>query len=152
MNKIESIEADAFKMLNSLRKLNLDGNLLTKIHRAMFSGGTHNNMYELSIKANKIENIEDESFNELNLLKKFDLSQNKLTKIGVKTFLGLNELENFNLSKNRVNKIEMNSFLSLTNLKKLDFRFNNLEKFRKCYFFNGLKENLEFRQYKILHE
>ena len=133
-NQIESIQASFFDLFNSfdrstLRKLNLEHNLISKIDRDSFKFLL--NLNELNFDNNQISNIESNAFETLTNLTLLRLNQNKIDSIDF-ILKGLSNLEELWLNNNRIFKIsQISPFQGLTSLKQLHLVSNVILSFDK---------------------
>ncbi len=147
-NQIKTIHNHAFKELENLKQLDLDGNLLTEID--IFICADLVNLERLYLKENKISRIEEKSFEKLGQLKHLNLTSNNLgpfldmslfkdlsnlieLAIGTNQISSvvnsggeLNNLSWISLSDNSITSISENVFIGLTNLNCLYLNNNKL--------------------------
>ncbi|KAK6172507.1 hypothetical protein SNE40_016143 [Patella caerulea] len=112
-NKFNSLDNEQFYNLNTLQKLILKENGMTKI------------------LSNTFQSLSD--------LANLDLSKNQLISLNDEMFSGLENLKALNLSRNRITKIKGLTFTKLKNLHILDLSFNSLERLHH-YMFDGMHE------------
>ena len=109
-NKLTAIDANLFRGLSKLKKINLNDNKLTDIDTNLFNDSL--NLELLNLSFNKISKI---NLTGLVNLKDLDLHDNYFA--SVPNLQDLFNLEQVYLSCNRISKIEPNQFENLKKLK-----------------------------------
>ena len=124
--KITSIEKDAFKDCNNLKRLYLHNNKITSIEKDAFKDC--NNLTELYLNDNQITSIKKGDFDGLHNLNGLYLPCNQISSIEQGAFDGLNNLKWLNLSSNPITSIEKKYYESRKEILKLinDLKNNNL--------------------------
>ncbi|XP_072495038.1 leucine-rich repeat transmembrane protein FLRT1 [Notamacropus eugenii] len=121
-NRISTIPLHAFKGLNSLRRLVLDGNLLANQRIADDTFSRLQNLTELSLVRNSLATPP------LNLpsahLQKLYLQDNAISHIPYNTLAKMRELERLDLSNNNLTSLPRGLFDDLENLSQLLLRNN----------------------------
>ncbi|XP_074087270.1 leucine-rich repeat transmembrane protein FLRT1 [Macrotis lagotis] len=121
-NRISTIPLHAFKGLNSLRRLVLDGNLLANQRIADDTFSRLQNLTELSLVRNSL------AAPPLNLpsahLQKLYLQDNAISHIPYNTLAKMRELERLDLSNNNLTSLPRGLFDDLENLSQLLLRNN----------------------------
>ncbi|XP_036621468.1 leucine-rich repeat transmembrane protein FLRT1 [Trichosurus vulpecula] len=121
-NRISTIPLHAFKGLNSLRRLVLDGNLLANQRIADDTFSRLQNLTELSLVRNSLASPP------LNLpsahLQKLYLQDNAISHIPYNTLAKMRELERLDLSNNNLTSLPRGLFDDLENLSQLLLRNN----------------------------
>ena len=97
-NRIEKIEADAFKYANLTGSINLSYNLLTGINKTMFVG--QNQLQSIYLNNNFLSKIESGAFANLPNLNAVHLQNNALTYLDGSMFAGSNKLNYIYLKSN----------------------------------------------------
>ncbi|KAG7471808.1 hypothetical protein MATL_G00101930 [Megalops atlanticus] len=138
-----SLTQDVFKNLGKLKRLNLDGNYLTKIPLLPPS------LEELSINDNKISTLRPHSFKGLSRLLRLELEDNRLQEEGISSlafrplrkllFLKLDDnkfrtipiglplsLQELHLSENKLEAVQEGVLNQTTKLKQLDLSHNRI--------------------------
>ncbi|XP_036388810.1 extracellular matrix protein 2-like isoform X2 [Megalops cyprinoides] len=138
-----SLTQDVFKNLGNLKRLNLDGNYLTKIPPLPPS------LEELSINDNKISTLRPHSFKGLSRLLRLELEDNRLQEEGISSlafrplrkllFLKLDDnklrtipiglplsLQELHLSENKLEAVQEGVLNQTTKLKQLDLSHNRI--------------------------
>ncbi|KAF3852765.1 hypothetical protein F7725_006120 [Dissostichus mawsoni] len=119
-------------------RLDLNGNNLTAITKADFSGLKH--LRVLHLMENQISNVERGAFDELKELERLrlnknhlsqfpellDLSENAIQAIPRRAFRGATDLKNLQLDKNHISCIEEGAFRALRSLEVLTLNNNNI--------------------------
>lgn len=131
-NRLGSIPKEAFRHLESLKYLNLNGNRIK--HLGDYSFGFMKSLVEVSLASNQIETIANNTFNidkssifGPGLIEKLDLSGNNLTFLNDTILFYLTNLRHLVLSNNRLKFIDRKVFRGLSFLITLDLSFNQLD-------------------------
>jgi hypothetical protein len=127
-NAIGVIEPDAFRLLNKLKHLNLNINMLTA-EKAIPAFAYLTHLEHLSLRNNNIDSIEGLKAIRLPFLLVLDLKNNQVTTLSKQTLATLPGLINLDLGKNAITEIEAGAFDGLINLRVLNLDDNNLEAF-----------------------
>lgn len=147
---LRTINAEAFRSLRELSKIELDKNKIQVIHSNAFFVGLSNQLKFLCLSENQIEDIDPRAFEGLVNLKKLELQKNKLKLIHTNTFSSLTNLESLDLNRNQIGWIEPRLFENLTNLKELQLYGNKLKRFHRDTFESLVKlESLNMSVNKI---
>lgn len=97
-NLLHKIPSDAIKRLKALRTLNLSSNLITRVSTNTFFGMT--SLLNLHLENNQIEDVETFAFNGPDNLTKLHLNNNRIAKLPGRMFSQLPGLEEISLSHN----------------------------------------------------
>jgi Leucine-rich repeat (LRR) protein len=118
------ITKKSFRGLERLVVLNLAGNKLSQIKRAMFED--LGNLQSLDISDNSIEVIPAEAFRRLSNLYSLQLSQNKIGSLNLGSLGGMQRLTSLDLQNNSIVNIHKGAFRNLTFLQDLNLFKNHL--------------------------
>lgn len=124
-NGIAAIETDAFLNLNKVVTINLERNLLTKLHPRTFSYCYL--LLKLILSHNPITLEEEESFLDANQLEYLDISFTNITELPLNTFKLLLKLRYLNISHNLLEVLDSEVFAPLLQLEVLDITDNNFK-------------------------
>ncbi|MBN3323554.1 FLRT2 protein, partial [Atractosteus spatula] len=122
-NRIALIAEEVFKNVTKLKRLLLDGNLLTNEGIAKGTFKDLVNLTELSMSRNSLTIPPSDLPGEF--LVKLNLQDNQLNEIPVTAFSNLHQLEKLDISNNQLQSLTQGVFDGLTNLRQLTVR-NNL--------------------------
>ena len=117
----ESIDGDAYKGLEALRILMVDGNHLKSVPNAVYS---LKRLVELNMRRNKLTFISANDFTMLENLQSLDLAANRIILIENKAFPST--ITELFLSQNEFNFIDEEIFHDLTNLQHLRLSYNRI--------------------------
>ncbi|KOB74993.1 Tartan/capricious-like protein [Operophtera brumata] len=137
-NKITTIEENLFKKQNSIKKLDLSMNKITKIEVNALPLAS---LQYLNILDNQLTgDVDAKMFSPAKYLRFLDLSNYNLSKINYSAFIDMPVLARLNLSHNVIENIETDNFRNISNMYSLDLSYNKLEKLQ---FNNSLLTNLK---------
>ena len=124
-NRIADVTRECLRGLKSLRYLDLDSNLLTRLPGDVFSEvGT--TLETLLLNSNRFTRVPRQSLRRLTNLQSLQLNDNEITKIHARSFNASGNLASLDLSYNNINDISSRAFIGLANIVRLDLRHNKL--------------------------
>lgn len=126
--KMQFIEENSFKHLNSLKILNLKNNQLFQTrsyNEKMFSGLL--SLETLILSENKLSLSEDDLLSRMFNLKYLDLNSNLIEKIGSQTFSNLLNLQSISFRENNLVEWQARLFIKNKNLSFVDLAKNKIK-------------------------
>ncbi|KAG9271469.1 TLR4 interactor with leucine rich repeats-like [Astyanax mexicanus] len=120
--RIESLAKNTFKGQQSLQRLNLSGNRLSRFSDSILR--PLSSLAELILDENLLSEIRDSNFRELRNLKVLSLSHNRLSWIHPSAFKGLHKLEVLKLKGNYIFMIKKVTFQYCRKLRDIDLSDN----------------------------
>ncbi|XP_056283849.1 leucine-rich alpha-2-glycoprotein [Pseudoliparis swirei] len=123
-NVIEKADAKWLPDNSSITWLDVSGNSLRKIPKALFQKLPH--LENLDLANNRLEKIFANSLDPLNKLERLNLSNNKLATLDASVLQSSRSLTHLFLSQNNLSKLPRNLFQELTQLKHLSLEENQL--------------------------
>ena len=136
-NKMTTIVARTFEMLEKLEVLYLNHNIFESIDKGYFFGLIY--LKTLFLHNNIINVIENHTFVHLRLLKKLNIEYNNITSISKPAFNGLAKLEVLELRYNQIAILNSETFIYLVRLRSLDMGYNEIKILSNSHF-SQLKE------------
>lgn len=127
VNRIETIEDEAFKENKKLIVINLSDNNLSKINKKTFHGNL-DELEDLKLNYNRIDFIESGAFDDCPKLEMIDLSYNCLQKLSSDLFRKSSGLKFAHFTDNAITELAHDVFNSKTELLYLDLSNNKLKK------------------------
>ena len=145
---IKVIESFAFFNMTSLRILDLDHQVFTKLVSDTFAGLPA--LESLYLHGGYLEMIEPYAFSGCGNLTHLDLSENPLTTISTNAFTGLTSLTELDLSDLNIKHIGHSAFYGMDSLRLLDLSYNKINKL-DAWTFSGLAnlDNLDIHANRL---
>ena len=124
-NDMSTLTREWFTDLSSLRYLNLDDNILTRIPGDVFSGVART-LTTLELNSNRFTRVPRQSIRKLSQLQSLHLRDNQISKVHARSFNESRMLVTLDLSHNQISDVSSRAFLGLKSVAKLDLRHNAL--------------------------
>ncbi len=133
--------------LRSLKKLNLEFNLITGVETETFNN-LESLFYlsDLNLDANPMIILRDDGFKNLSKLTNLNVKYCSIYIMEENAFRGLNNLQNLYLHNNLIKKIESSTFLNLKRLVLLDLSSNELDSISFTFAVENVLEELNLAQ------
>ncbi|KAK6175543.1 hypothetical protein SNE40_013987 [Patella caerulea] len=147
-NVLRDVKQESLQpLVNSLKKLNLNGNMLNRIDSNLFQ--RMYNLVSLDISDNKLVSIEKDAFSDLRQLVFLNINDNKLSNLPLGLFNSLRNLQTLDLSMNTFTKfpgaLDKPGYLLKLNLSSnriIKFPENFLDSFPYLEYLNLLNNQL----------